>query len=119
MKNKKERVAMLSVISNTCLTVFKLIIGLIIGSVSVISEAIHSGVDLVAAIIAYFAVKTSNKPADKDHAFGHGKYENLSGTIEALLIFVAAGWIIFEAVKKLIHPEQMESVGLGIIIMAI
>jgi len=117
--NKKESVAMLSVVSNTCLTVFKLIVGLLIGSVSVISEAIHSGVDLVAAVIAYFAVKTSGKPADTDHSYGHGKYENLSGTIEALLIFVAAGWIIFEAVHKLINPQPMETVGLGIIIMTI
>ncbi|MEI7502523.1 MAG: cation diffusion facilitator family transporter [Paludibacter sp.] len=110
---------MLSVISNTTLVVFKLIIGIIIGSVSVISEAIHSGVDLVAAIIAYFAVKTANKPPDSKHLYGHGKYENFSGTIEAVLIFVAAGWIIFEAVKKLLHPEPMEEVGWGIIIMII
>ena len=119
MANKKENVALLSVVSNTILVVFKLIVGLFIGSVSVISEAIHSGVDLVAAVIAYFAVKTANQPPDTRHHYGHGKYENFSGTIEALLIFVAAGWIIFEAVKKLIHPEPMDTVGWGIIIMTI
>ena len=119
MANKKERVAMLSVVSNAVLVVFKLIIGLIIGSVSVISEAIHSGVDLVASVIAYFAVRTANKPPDEKHLYGHGKYENFSGSIEAILIFVAAGWIIFEAIKKLLHPEPLESVSWGVVIMII
>jgi cation diffusion facilitator family transporter len=116
---KKARVALLSVISNSILVAMKLLIGLLIGSVSVISEAIHSGVDLVAAGIALFAVKKAGEPADKRHPFGHGKVENISGTIEALLIFVAAIWIIFEAVKKMITPGPMESVGWGIIVMMI
>lgn len=111
--------ALLSVISNSTLVAMKLLIGLLIGSVSVISEAIHSGVDLVAAGIALFAVKKAGKPADKRHPFGHGKVENISGTIEALLIFVAAIWIIFEAVKKMITPGPIESVGWGIIVMMI
>lgn len=119
MKDKKEQVALLSVVSNTLLVIGKLIIGTLIGSVSVISEAIHSGVDLVAAVIAYFAVKTSNKPADAKHLYGHGKYENFSGTIEAVLIFVAAGWIIYEAVIKLINPEPMETVTWGIAVMIV
>ena len=97
---RKSNVALLSVISNTSLVILKLVVGMMIGSVSVISEAIHSGVDLLAAIIALFAVRKSGKPADEDHPFGHGKVENISGTVEALLIFLAAGWIIFEASKK-------------------
>ena len=117
--NRKIRAAVLSVISNTALVVIKLITGLLIGSVSIISEAIHSGVDLLAAIIALFSVKTSSLPADSEHPFGHGKIENISGTIEALLIFVAAIWIIVEAVKKLIDPEPIEAVGLGVGIMLI
>jgi len=116
---KKARVALLSVISNSILVAMKLLIGLLIGSVSVISEAIHSGVDLVAAGIALFAVKKAAKPADTRHPFGHGKIENISGTIEAMLIFIAAVWIIFEAVRKIISPEPMESVGWGIIVMMI
>jgi cation diffusion facilitator family transporter len=119
IEKKKRQVAMLSVTSNSLLVVFKLIIGLAIGSVSVISEAIHSGVDLLASIIAFFAVKTAGKPADDRHTFGHGKFENLSGTIEALLIFVAAGWIIREAISKLLHPHPMQEVGWGILIMAV
>jgi len=114
---RKVSVALLSVISNTTLVVLKLIIGIMINSVSVISEAIHSGVDLLAAIIALFAVKTSGKPADKEHPFGHGKFENISGTVEALLIFVAAIWIIYEAIEKLKHPVHIGSVTWGVYVM--
>jgi cation diffusion facilitator family transporter len=118
MQKRKVGVALLSVASNTTLVVLKLIIGLFIGSVSVISEAIHSGVDLLAALIAFFAVRISGKPADRDHPFGHEKWENLSGAIEALLIFVAAIWIIFEAIRKLLHPVPLETVGWGVAVMA-
>ena len=114
---RKSRVALLSVISNTALVVGKLVIGLLIGSVSVISEAIHSAVDLVAAVIALFSVRRSGLPADEDHPFGHGKIENISGTVEALLIFLAAGWIIFEAVEKLMTPGPLEDTGWGIAVM--
>ena len=114
---QKAAVATLSVISNSVLVVLKIVIGLIIGSVSVISEAIHSGVDLLAAIIALVAVKTAGQPADKEHPFGHGKVENVSGTVEALLIFLAAAWIIVEAIKKLLNPHQLEAAGWGIGVM--
>jgi len=117
MQKQKVFVAALSVLSNTILIILKLIVGVIIGSVSVLSEAIHSGVDLLAAIIALLAVRKSSKPADQDHAYGHGKYENLSGAIEALLIFVAAAWIIFEAIHKLIKPQPIEAVGWGVGVM--
>lgn len=116
-QKKKISVARLSIISNTTLMISKLIAGIFIGSVAIISEAIHSGVDLLAALIAFFAVRTSGKPADTEHPFGHGKVENISGTIEALLIFLAAGWIIYEAVKKLIHPTPIHGIGWGIGVM--
>ena len=116
-QKSKENVALLSVVSNTTLVVMKLIVGILIGSVSVMSEAIHSGVDLMAAVIALFSVKTSSLPADGRHPFGHGKIENISGTVEALLIFVAAGWIIWEAVQKLLEPQPMETVGWGVAVM--
>jgi cation diffusion facilitator family transporter len=108
---------MLSVISNSTLVILKIVVGVLIGSVSVISEAIHSGVDLVAALIALFAVKTSGKPADEEHPFGHGKIENISGTVEALLIFLAAIWIIYEAVGRLIHPVLDMEPGWGVAVM--
>lgn len=115
----KMNVVKLSVASNSALVVFKLIVGLSIGSVSVLSEAIHSGIDLVAAMIAYFAVRSSAQPADKDHHYGHGKFENISGFVEAILIFLAAAWIIYEAVKKLMHPEPIEMIGWGILVMGL
>lgn len=109
----------MSVISNTSLVFGKLIIGLAIGSVSIISEAIHSGVDLLAAFIALIAVRASGKPADDNHPFGHGKVENVSGTVEALLIFIAAVWIIYEAVHKLLSPTPLGHLGWGIGVMLV
>jgi cation diffusion facilitator family transporter len=117
IQQKKERVAMLSVASNSFLVLFKVIVGIFIGSVSIISEAIHSGVDLLAAVIAMFSVKTSSIPADDHHPFGHGKIENISGFVEALLIFLAAFWIIFEALKKLNAPQVMENASWGVGVM--
>jgi len=115
----KTRTARLSVISNTLLIIMKLVVGLVTGSVSILSEAIHSSIDLIAAIIAFFAVKISGTPPDERHPFGHGKIKNVSGVIEALLIFVASVWIIFEAIKKLIHPEEPGVLVLGVIVMVI
>ena len=96
--NAKVNVARLSVLSNIMLIALKVLVGFISGSVSIMSEAIHSAMDLVAAIIAFFSVKISDTPSDAGHPYGHGKIENVSGVIEALLIFVAAVWIIIEAI---------------------
>lgn len=115
----KTKTARLSVISNSLLIVMKVAVGVITGSVSIISEAIHSSIDLVAAIIAFFAVKVSGKPSDERHPFGHGKMENVSGVIEALLIFAASAWIIYEAIGRFIHPGETEALGLGVIVMAV
>ena len=114
---RKRKVALLSVVSNTTLVLLKLAVGLAIGAVSVISEAIHSGVDLIASGIAYYSVRTSGIPADREHPFGHGKIENISGTVEAILIFVAAGWIIYEAAQKIIRPEPLEMAAWGVAVM--
>lgn len=119
INQKKSGVAILSVISNASLVLMKLGIGIITSSVSIISEAIHSAIDLLAALIAYFAVKTAGQPPDKDHPYGHGKYENISGTLEALLIFLAAAWIVYEAVHKLMYPKPVEKAELGVLIMLI
>ncbi|HYW95165.1 MAG TPA: cation diffusion facilitator family transporter, partial [Bacteroidales bacterium] len=115
----KARVASLSVLSNSVLIAMKVTAGTLSGSVSIISEAIHSSMDLVAAIIAFFSVRASGKPPDKEHPYGHGKYENISGVIEAGLIFIAAGWIIYEAVKKLSGEQYVESLGIGSLVMLI
>lgn len=101
----KEKTARLSIISNTGLVLLKFVVGSAIGSVSIISEAIHSSMDLVAAVIAFFAVRKSAEPPDTDHTFGHGKFEDISGLVEALLIFIAAALIIYESVLKLLGEE--------------
>lgn len=117
--NEKAKVARLSLFSNSALVILKLAAGLAIGSVSVLSEAIHSGLDLVAALIAYISVRHSGKPPDKNHSYGHGKIENISGTIEALLIFAAAIWIMAEAVRKLMQGAALEMVGPGLAVMGL
>ena len=113
------RAAALSVLSNTVLVAAKLVTGLAIGSVAVISEAIHSAVDLLAALIAWFAVSKAGRPADEDHAYGHGKIENLSAVVEALLIVVASAWIMVEAAHKLSNPGKVEGAGWGFFVMGI
>jgi cation diffusion facilitator family transporter len=118
--NAKISIARLSVASNTLLIVLKLAIGIISGSVSIISEAIHSSMDLIAALIAFFAVRLSDTPPDSKHPYGHGKIENISGVIEGLLILSAAVMIIVEAVKKLLGGTiVIESVWLGAVVMFI
>jgi cation diffusion facilitator family transporter len=114
---KSINTARLSVFSNISLTVGKLFVGVYVGSISIISEAAHSLVDLVASLIAYFAVKESSKPEDKQHPYGYGKFENVSGTIEAILIFIAAIYIIYESVDKLLHPLKIQMPIIGVLIM--
>lgn len=117
---KKTRVARLSVISNSLLIAMKLIVGIISGSVSIISEAIHSSMDLVAALIAFFAVRVSDTPPDSRHPYGHGKVENISGVIEGVLILIAAAIIIIEAVKKIIGSHSLpESLWIGAVVMLV
>ena len=122
--NEKIQVASLSVISNTFLTLSKVVIGLATGSVRLMSEGIHSGIDMVAAFIALFAVRESGKPADSRHAYGHGKIENVSGSIEAVLIFAAAVMIIVEAMQKIYKimngvEGQVGNLELGMVIMGV
>ncbi len=118
--NQKIKTARLSIASNTLLIIMKLIVGIISGSVSIISEAIHSSMDLIAALIAFFSVKVSDNPPDSKHPFGHGKVENVSGVIEALLIFIAAAWIIIEAIKKLTgQPFELEIIWVGALVMIV
>jgi len=116
--NPKIKVARLSIASNTFLIIMKLVVGIISGSVSIISEAIHSSMDLLAALIAYFSVKVSDNPPDVRHPYGHGKVENISGVIEAILIFFAAALIIIGAVKKLAgKPYELEIIWIGALVM--
>jgi cation diffusion facilitator family transporter len=102
---EKQKAAISSVIAAVFLTLFKLIVGLTTGSLGILSEAAHSGLDLVAAALTYFAVKIADKPADREHTYGHGKFENLSALFETLLLIVTCGWIIYEAVNRIFFHE--------------
>ena len=98
---EKESAAINSVIAACGLTLFKIIVGFMTGSLGIIAEAAHSGLDLFAAIVTVVAVKISGKPADKDHRYGHGKIENLSALFETFLLLVTCFWIISAAVKRI------------------
>jgi cation diffusion facilitator family transporter len=115
----KRLAAALSVGSNTLLVLVKLVIGLLTQSVAVISEAVHSAMDLLAAMIALFAVTYSDRPPDADHSHGHGKMEHLSGAVEALLIFGAVLFIGYEAIERLIEGGQVQQAYLGAIVMGV
>lgn len=101
MSGEKKKVAGLSVVAAIFLTGFKFVIAIITGSLGLLSEALHSGLDLIAAIITYFSVRISDKPPDKEHNFGHGKIENFSALVETILLFVTCIWIIYEAIDRL------------------
>jgi cation diffusion facilitator family transporter len=98
---EKKSVALYSVFAAVFLTGSKTVIGILTGSLGILSEALHSGLDLVAAVITYFSVRVSDRPADKDHHYGHGKIENFSALIETLLLLVTCTWIIYEAIHRL------------------
>jgi len=102
MFNEKQRVAGVSVLAAIFLTGIKLVIGIITGSLGLISEALHSGLDLVAAVVTYFSVRLSDNPPDREHNFGHGKIENISAFIETILLLITCVWIIYEASHRLI-----------------
>ena len=116
---RKVTIARLSVLSNSLLIILKVVVGIVSGSVSIISEGIHSFMDLLAAIISFFSVKISDTPADEKHPYGHGKFENISGVTEAILIFIASVWIIYEAIYRIIYPHAIEKIGIGIVVMTI
>ena len=111
--------ATLSLLANLTLVGLKLGVGLAIGSISVLSDAVDSGMDLIGATIALFAVRFAARPADRDHPYGHGKMENVSGIVESVLILLGAGLITFEASRRLIADTEIGSVELGILAMSL
>lgn len=116
---RRVKFALLSIFSNTLLILMKIVAGILSGSVSIISEAIHSGMDLIASLVAFVSVSKSSKPADKEHPYGHGKIENISGIIEGLLIFVAAAMIIMKAYHKLFEQTEIEQANIAIAVMVV
>jgi len=100
-QKEKQSAALSSVIAAIGLTTFKLIVGILTNSLGILAEAAHSGLDLVAAAMTFFAVRVSGRPADDKHLFGHGKVENLSALFETLLLLATSAWIIYEAIQRL------------------
>lgn len=119
MNLSKTQAAALSIFSNLSLTVFKILVGIFSGSMSIIAEAAHSGFDLIASFIAYFSVRVSDRPPDQEHPYGHSKIENISGMLEAALIFLVSLWIVYEAVQKMLKQAPIEHLPLGIAVMVV
>lgn len=115
----KSRAAALSIASNATLIAFKLVVGVLSGSIAILSEALHSGSDLAASVIAFWSVRRAAQPPDERHRYGHEKVENLSGVVEALLIIGAAGVIVYEATRKLFEGPELDRVWLGVAVMTI
>jgi cation diffusion facilitator family transporter len=114
----KSGAAALSIASNSVLIALKLAAGAITGSIAIITEALHSLIDLVASVIAYVSVRKADEPADAEHPYGHEKVESLAATIEGMLILVGAGVIVYEATRHLVQGAEVESLGIGIAVMA-
>src|SRR5689334_18347348 len=101
----KRLIALSSVAAGVGLTLFKIVVGLSTGSLGILAEAAHSGLDLVAALMTFLAVRLADRPPDPSHPYGHGKVENLSAFLEAGLLLVTAGWVGFEAIQRLVVHE--------------
>jgi cation diffusion facilitator family transporter len=114
----KIRTAILSVLSNSGLILLKVIAGTITGSVAILTDAVHSSIDLIASIVAFFSVRKAGEPADESHRYGHEKIENLAAAIEGILILVGSAAIAFEAIRHLVSHHQIHAVGLGIAVTA-
>jgi len=115
---RKRRAAALSIASNSALILLKLVAGVITGSVAIVTEAVHSAVDLMASVVAYVSVRKAGEPADELHRYGHEKIENLAAAIEGMLILVGSGIIVFESVRRLIVGGSVDHLGFGIVVVA-
>jgi cation diffusion facilitator family transporter len=111
-QKEKRAAALSSVVAAVGLTTFKLIVGILTNSLGILAEAAHSALDLAAALMTFFAVRVADKPADKDHQFGHGKVENLSALFETVLLLVTSAWIVNEAIERLFFKKVEVDVSL-------
>lgn len=119
-ENEKLTAALSSVLAAVGLTAFKIVVGLMTNSLGILAEAAHSGLDLVAALVTFFAVRLSGKPADQEHQYGHGKIENLSALTETLLLLLTCGWIISESISRLFFRSSEVIPSLwGFLVMAV
>jgi cation diffusion facilitator family transporter len=117
MIRTKSGAAALSIASNSILIAIKLAAGAITGSIAIITEAVHSLIDLVASVVAFISVRKAGEPADEDHPYGHEKVESLAATIEGMLILVGAGIIVYEATHRLVAGAEVDALGVGIAVM--
>ena len=117
MIRTKSGAAALSIASNALLIAIKLAAGAITGSIAILTEAVHSLIDLVASVVAFVSVRKADEPADADHPYGHEKVESLAATIEGLLILLGAAIIIYEATHRLVVGAEVETIGVGIAVM--
>jgi cation diffusion facilitator family transporter len=117
MIRTKSGAAALSIASNSILIALKLAAGAITGSIAILTEAIHSLVDLIASVVAFVSVRKADEPADEEHPYGHEKVENLAANIEGILILVGAAVIVYEAPHRLVAGSEVESLGVGIAVM--
>src|SRR5580704_6699832 len=109
MRREKKAVALNSILAAVAVTAMKVIVGIATGSLGILSEAAHSGLDLVAAAVTYFSVRVSDKPADAEHQYGHGKIESFSAFVETGLLLLTCVWIVYEAGKRLFfHSVEIE-----------
>jgi cation diffusion facilitator family transporter len=116
---RKQRAAAISIISNSLMIALKVAAGAVTGSIAILTEAAHSGIDLIASIVAYFSVRKADEPADASHPYGHQKVENLAAAIEGMLILVGAGIIVYESVRRLAEGAEIESLGIGIAVIGL
>jgi cation diffusion facilitator family transporter len=117
MIRTKSGAAGLSIASNSLLIAIKLAAGAITGSIAIVTEAVHSTIDLIASVVAFVSVRKADEPADADHPYGHEKVESLAAAIEGMLILIGAGIIVYEATHRLVVGAQVESLGVGIAVM--
>jgi cation diffusion facilitator family transporter len=117
--DRKSRTVLVSICSNSLLLAVKLVVGVITGSASILSEAYHSATDLIASLVAFFAVRRSDVPADETHNYGHGRIENLAGIFEGMVLLGIGGWVIYGAVYKILNGAEVELLGLGIGVMGL
>jgi len=117
MIRTKSGAAGLSIASNALLIAIKLAAGAITGSIAIVTEAVHSAIDLIASVVAFVSVRKADEPADADHPYGHEKVESLAATIEGMLILIGAGIIVYEATHRLVVGSQVETLGVGIAVM--
>src|SRR5512133_811877 len=119
MIQTKTGAAALSIASNATLIAIKVAAGAITGSIAIVTEAVHSLIDLVASVVAFVSVRKADEPADAEHPYGHAKVESLAATIEGMLILVGAGIIVYEATHRLVVGSEVETLWVGIAVMAL